>query len=142
MLSRKCQYALHALVYFAQQDRTKYTTIGEVSAVRTIPKKFLEAILLELKTAGILGSKNGKGGGYYLRRDPASIQVIEVIRLVDGAVAMLPCVSLNFYESCGMCDDEATCKINSLFSNVRDQTIQILSKATLEDLANRPPGTF
>jgi Rrf2 family protein len=136
MLSKKCQYALHALIYLANQEEGTTVTIGEVATEKNIPKKFLEAILLDLKNAGILGSKKGKSGGYYFLKKPKQISIIEVIRLVDGAVAMLPCVSLNFYDSCGMCEDEHTCRINHLFGQVRDATLKILTTNSVADLAN------
>jgi len=134
MLSKKCQYALHALLYLTEYDKDSYCTIGEIAEARSIPKKFLESILLDLKKAKVLGSKNGKGGGYFLRKKPEEISILEVVRLVDGAVAMLPCVSLNFYESCGLCDNEKTCRINKLFGVVRDETLKILTNNTLDSL--------
>lgn len=141
MLSKKCQYALHALIYLADIDKETSVTIGEIAREKAIPKKFLEAILLDLKNAGILGSKKGKSGGYYLIKDPDQIPIIEVIRHIDGAVAMLPCVSLNFYDSCGMCEDEKTCRINHLFGQVRDATLKILTTNSVADLANtNKPG--
>ena len=136
MLSKKCQYAIHALIYLANLDEGDSVTIGEIATEKSIPKKFLEAILLDLKNAGILGSKKGKNGGYYLIKKSNEISIIEVIRHVDGAVAMLPCVSLNFYDSCGMCADENTCKINHLFGQVRDATLKILAANSVADLAN------
>lgn len=135
MLSRKCQYALHALIYLADQNEGSSVTIGEIATKKSIPKKFLEAILLDLKNAGILGSKKGKRGGYYLIKKANQVSIIEVIRHIDGAVAMLPCVSLNFYDSCGMCDDEKTCRINHLFGQVRDATLKILTSNSVADLA-------
>lgn len=134
MLSKKCQYALHALLYLAEHDQEDVVTIHEIADTKGIPKKFLEVILLDLKQAGILASRKGKMGGYYLRKEPQEVNILEVIRLIDGAVAMLPCVSLNFYESCGRCEDEKTCRINKVFSTVRDETLRILSGATLADL--------
>lgn len=134
MLSKKCQYALHALLYITENDGTQRMTIQHIADTKNIPKKFLESILLDLKNAGIVTSKKGQYGGYYMQRKPSDVSVLEVIRLIDGAVAMLPCVSLNFYESCGRCDDEQTCSINRLFSRVRDETLKILSANTLEDL--------
>jgi Rrf2 family protein len=134
MLSKKCQYALHALLYLVEREESERLTIQEIADKKNIPKKFLETILMDLKTAGVLGSKKGKLGGYYFKRKPADVSVLEVIRLMDGAVAMLPCVSLNFYESCGRCDDETTCSINKLFSSVRDETLKILSSHSLADL--------
>ena len=139
MLSKKCQYALHALVYLAERDNTlNVSTIQEIAGKQNIPKKFLEIILADLKQAGILGSRKGKTGGYYLSRKAEEVSILEIIRLIDGAVAMLPCVSLNFYESCGRCDNEETCRINKVFSTVRDETLRILSTARLSDLVNRP----
>jgi Rrf2 family protein len=136
MLSKKCQYALHALVYIAEHDPAKVVTIQQIATTKNIPRKFLEIILSELKQGGVIVSRKGKSGGYFLERKPSDINILEVVRLIDGAVAMLPCVSLNFYESCGRCEDEATCKINKVFSAVRDQTLKILSTATLADLSN------
>jgi len=134
MLSKKCQYALHALLYMVEREPTDRMTIQGIAEGKNIPKKFLEVILYDLQKAGILGSKKGKFGGYYLKRDPVEVSVLEVVRLMDGAVAMLPCVSLNFYKSCGRCEDETTCGINKLFSAVRDETLKILSATTLAEL--------
>ena len=134
MLSKKCQYALHALIYLGQHQDVGLIFISQIAEAKKIPKKFLEAILLDLKNTNILGSKKGKGGGYYLKRKPEEITVLQVVRSIDGAVAMLPCVSLNYYESCGMCENEKECSINHLFSKVRDETLKVLSKSTLADL--------
>ena len=106
MLSKKCQYALHALIYLGEHQDSGLTFISEIAEQKKIPKKFLEAILLDLKNTNILGSKKGKGGGYYLKKKPEEISILQVVRAIDGAVAMLPCVSLNFYESCGLCENE------------------------------------
>jgi Rrf2 family protein len=138
MLSMKCQYALHALVYIAESDPNSLVNIREIAAKKNIPKKFLENILMELKMGGFIASKKGKWGGYHLNKTPEEIQILQVIRVIDGAVAMLPCVSLNFYQSCGRCEDEANCAINRVFSMVRDQTLQILSTHTLKDLVTTP----
>lgn len=134
MLSKKCQYALHALIYLGEHQESGLIFISEIATSKKIPKKFLEAILLDLKNTDILGSKKGKGGGYYLKKKPEEISILQVVRAIDGAVAMLPCVSLNFYESCGLCENEQQCTINRLFSQVRDETLKILSKNTLADL--------
>ena len=95
--------------------------------------KFLENILLELKKAGILESKKGKGGGYYLQRHPKKIHVASVIRIVDGPIAMLPCVSLYFYERCKNCD-EKHCGLHDIMIGVRDANLKILEKKTVADL--------
>jgi Rrf2 family protein len=138
MLSKKCQYALHALIYLAKLEEGASVTISAIAVDRNIPKKFLETILLDLKKAGVLSSKKGKTGGYYLLKRPEQIPVIEIVRLIDGAVAMLPCVSLNYYSACGMCEDEKNCAINRLFGQVRDETLKILSGNTILDLIKTP----
>lgn len=139
MLSKKAQYALKALGYLTE----KYTAperpvlISEVSVERQIPIKFLESILLQLKNAGILDSRKGKGGGYFLKQHPSTITVARILRIIDGPIAMLPCVSLYFYKKCEDCQ-EKSCRINKLFSEVRDATLHVLEKRTLLDLATEP----
>jgi Rrf2 family protein len=138
MLSKKCQYALHAMVFIAERDPSTVVTIQEIAVKKNIPRKFLEIILSELKQGGFIGSRKGKTGGYFLQRKADEINILDLVRHIDGAVAMLPCVSLNFYESCGRCEDETTCKINKVFSVVRDQTLQVLSTSNLADLSKVP----
>lgn len=135
MLSKKCKYAIHALVYLTERYQQGPVQIQEIADQRRIPKKFLEAILLELRNARILRSKKGKGGGYYLFKNPNDVNLIEIIRLMDGAIAMLPCVSLNYYEPCEECLDEKTCGIRAAFAQVRDQTLAVLGAQTLAALA-------
>jgi len=137
MLSKKCKYAIHALVYLADRYQQGPVHIQEIAEAQHIPKKFLEAILLELRNAKILHSKKGKGGGYYLYRKPQEVNLIEIIRLMDGAIAMLPCVSLNYYEPCEECLDEKTCGIRFAFLGVRDETLRILSESTLDQIVKR-----
>jgi len=134
MLSKKCQYALHALQYIAEQPEGTHLNISEIALNKDLPKKFLEIILADLKSAGILQSKRGKFGGYYLTRSPKEINILEVVRTIDGAVAMLPCVSLNYYSACRRCQGQASCTINAIFGKVRDETLKILSSNTLYDL--------
>jgi len=137
MLSKKCKYAIHALVYLAERFQQGPVHIQEIAEAQHIPKKFLEAILLELRNAKILHSKKGKGGGYYLYKKPHDVNLIEIIRLMDGAIAMLPCVSLNYYEPCEECLDEKTCGIRFAFLGVRDETLRILSESTLDQIVKR-----
>ena len=133
MLSKKSQYAFNALTYLAEKYNTGPVLISEISKKKKIPLKFLENILLELKKAGMLDSKKGKGGGYYLAKDPSDIKVANVIRLVNGPIAMLPCVSLYFYERCKNCD-EKHCGLHDMMIEVRDATLNILENRTLRDL--------
>lgn len=137
MLSKKCKYAIHALVYLAERYQQGPVHIQEIADSERIPKKFLEAILLELKNAKILHSKKGKGGGYYLYRSPEEVNMIEIIRLMDGAIAMLPCVSLNYYEPCEECKDEKKCGIRDAFLLVRDETLRILAESTLAKIVEK-----
>lgn len=133
MLSKKAQYAFRALTYLVEKYDEGPVLIAEISRKKKIPLKFLENILLELRKEGFLASKKGKGGGYYLAKAPASIAVAEVIRVVDGPIAMLPCVSLYFYQRCKNCD-ERHCGLHDIMEQVRDQTLQVLDNKTLQDL--------
>ncbi len=137
MLSKKSKYAIHALVYLAERYGNGPVQIGEIAGQQNIPKKFLETILLELRNAKILHSKKGKGGGYYLYRKPEEVNLTEVIRLMNGAIALLPCVSLHYYEACEECVDEKHCTIRATFIQVRDETLRILSENTLADLLKK-----
>ena len=134
MLSKKTKYGLKALIYIARQDGLVPVLISDISVKERIPKKFLEAILLDLKKFGILGSKKGKGGGYYLMKDPKTVTAAAVIRVLEGPIALLPCVSLNYYEKCDDCPDEVTCSLHKFMGEVRDSTLNILQQKTLYDL--------
>lgn len=134
MLSKKAQYAFKALSYMASRKENEPTLIAEISRKKKIPLKFLENILLELKNAGILESKKGKGGGYFFREPPKNIPLAKVIRLIDGPIALLPCVSLNFYERCKNCD-EKQCGLHETMILVRDATLKVLEKRSVADLA-------
>lgn len=134
MLSKKTKYALHALTYLGSFREHKTVLIQEIAEEYGISHKFLENILLELKKAGYLGSKKGKGGGYYLIKNPKDIPLSRVIRLLDGPIALLPCVSLNYYEPCAECKDEVSCGIHKVMIQVRDETLNILENKTLEDI--------
>lgn len=136
MLSKKCKYAIHALVHMARNPEDKFLT-KDISAACRIPRKFLETILLDLNHAGILGSKQGKGGGYFLRRKPKEVNLAEVVRLFDGAIAAIPCATYKYYEACNECDDEKTCAIRSAFLEVRNDTVAKLKRDTLQSLVKR-----
>ena len=133
MLSKKTQYGLKALGYLAANYGEGPMLISEIATQKKIPVKFLENILLLLKTHGILQSKKGKGGGYFLVGNPKKTTLAAAIRIIDGPIAMLPCVSLNFYEKCKDCD-EKNCGLNKVMAATRDATLKILEKRTLFDL--------
>ena len=136
MLSKKSQYAFKALMYLAQNDDKGPVLIAEISRKKKIPLKFLENILLELKKAGVLESKKGKGGGYYFAVSPSDVPMAKIIRLLDGPIALLPCVSLNFYERCKNCD-EKSCGLHDMMASVRDATLKILEKKTVGDISRK-----
>lgn len=135
MLSKKTKYGLKALAYIARQKDPKIVQIATIAKNENIPHKFLESILLSLRKAGFLGSKKGKDGGYYLLKNPEDIPMSDVIRVLEGPIAMLPCVSLNFYERCEDCPDENKCCVHKLMIQVRDSTLEVLKNNTLADLA-------
>lgn len=135
MLSKKSQYAFKALSYLVENRDKGPLLISDISEMKKIPLKFLENILLHLKKAGILESKKGKGGGYFLRENPADVTLARIIRLVNGPIAMLPCVSLNFYEKCDNCNEDH-CGLHDVLIEVRDASLKILETKTLMDLAD------
>ncbi len=131
MLSKKTKYGLKALSYLARQEQHTPVLISEISESENISKKFLESILLTLKKSGVLASKKGKGGGYYLLKQPEDIKISSIIRMLEGPIAMLPCVSLNYYQKCDDCTSEERCSLNILMAEVRDSTLKILENKTL-----------
>lgn len=135
MLSKKSQYAFKALSYLVEKREVGPVLISEISEMKKIPLKFLENILLQLKNADVLESKKGKGGGYFFKANPEDVSLAKIIRLVNGPIAMLPCVSLNFYEKCENCNEEH-CGLHDVLIEVRDVTLGILEKKTLLDLTD------
>ncbi len=137
MLSKKAKYGLKALEYIAKQDQTIPVHTSDISLAESIPRKFLETILLDLKKNDILFSKQGKNGGYLLKLPPSEITIGRVVRLIDGPIALLPCVSSNFYEPCEDCENEAFCGLKNIFAEVREATGFILDKLSLKDILLR-----
>ena len=137
MLSKKTKYAINALVYLAKEHNGEPIQISRIAESEHIPRKFLEAILLDLRNAGLLSSKKGKTGGYYLLRSPDEINIADVVRLFEGAIALLPCVAHKYYERCEECKDEATCGIRDVFADVRNETVNMLKNATLTSIIER-----
>lgn len=134
MLSKKSKYALSAMIHLARVYGRGPVLISDIAREEDIPKKFLELILLELKNEGFLESRKGRGGGYMLGRPPDTISIGQVVRLTDGPLAPLPCVSQTAYRRCDECRDEATCAIRMLMKEVRDSTARILDGTTLLDM--------
>ncbi|MDG1570918.1 Rrf2 family transcriptional regulator [Robiginitalea sp. M366] len=134
MLSKKTKYGLKALSYLASQPDRQPVQIAEIAKAENISQKFLESILLTLRKNGFLGSRKGKGGGYYLIKDPADIPMTSVMRVLEGPIAMVPCVSLNFYEKCADCPDESRCSVNKLMLQVRDSALEVYRNNSLADI--------
>ena len=133
MLSKKTQYAFRALAHLAEHYGQGPVLISHIAEERNIPLKFLESILNQLKKEDILASKKGKGGGYYLKDHPKKTTLAKVIRIVDGPIALLSCVSLNFYRKCEDCNEEH-CGLRQVMALTRDATLKILEKKTLADV--------
>jgi Rrf2 family protein len=137
MLSQKTKYALQALAYLSQQyEDNSLVLIGTIAKEKNIPIKFLEAILCELRNHDVLISVRGRSGGYRLAEAPRKITLARVIRIVDGPIALLSCVSLNFYKECENCDRK-TCGINPIMAEARDAILRVLEKRTLKDIMDK-----
>ncbi|MDB5207353.1 MAG: cymR [Flavisolibacter sp.] len=137
MLSQKAKYALQALSYLAAQyTNGNPVLIGTIARDRNIPIKFLEAILCELKNHDVLISSRGRSGGYRLSMAPKNITLAKVIRIVDGPIALLSCVSLNFYKSCDNCN-QLSCGINPVMAEARDALLKVLEKRTVKDIMDK-----
>lgn len=137
MLTKKTKYALKALLALARECEGEPVGIAELADREGIPKKFLELILLELKNLGIVQSKKGKGGGYYLSQAPSDVTLGQVVRVLDGPLAPVPCVSETAYRRCDECADESACGIRMVMKDVRDAIAVILDSTTLEDVLRR-----
>lgn len=138
-LSKRGEYGLRAMIFLATpgpDGRTTMMQIKEISEREHIPTKFLEQILLSLKNTGLLHSKMGAGGGYYLAKPAREITLGQIIRILDGPIAPVKCVSQVAYEPCG-CPDEATCGLRMVMFDVRAAMSNILDKTSLEDVTKR-----
>jgi Rrf2 family protein len=131
MLSQKARYALRALFVLGARKDAEPVMIADIAEEADVPRKFLEQILLELKKRGILHSHRGKFGGYTLGRPPEAITFAEIIRAIDGPLALSPCASRTAYRKCDDCEDEVTCAIRKVLLSVRDATADILERRTL-----------
>lgn len=139
MLTSKAKYALRAMIDLAAQTgagpRRPYF-IGDIATRQDIPRRFLENILLELRKHGLVVSHRGKAGGYALSRSPDLITFADVIRAIDGPLALTPCTSRTAYQRCEDCRDEATCAMRKTLIKVRDASATILEGTTLADAAS------
>lgn len=131
-MSKKCKYALKALVYLAKHQEEGHIQTLRIAEGENLPKKFLEQILLDLKNAGYVGSQQGYKGGYYLKKSPSEITVADIFRLFDGAIALVPCVAHTRYEKCDDCEDEETCTIKREFAIIRERTREVMKSTTIQ----------
>ncbi len=137
MLTQRSRYALRALIFLARTGSVAPVPISVIAADQKLPRKFLEIILLDLKNGGLVQSYRGKAGGYRLARAPGAISFGEIIRLIEGPLALVPCVSLTKYQRCADCFEETTCVIRKVMLTVREGTAAILDGTTLADMIAR-----
>jgi Rrf2 family protein len=137
MLTRKGKYGLKAMIALAKEHGGGPVLIGDLAEQEAIPKKFLENILLALKHRGLVHSRKGPGGGYQLGRAPHEISVGDIVRALDGPLALVSCVSQTAYSPCEECVTEKDCAVRRIFQQVRDQTARILDGTTLKAAAAR-----
>ncbi len=130
-MSKKCKYAIKALIRLGENFDKAYLLTADIAKQANVPKKFLEQILLELKHAGYVGSKQGYGGGYYLKVSPKKISVADIYRLFDGAIALVPCVAVKYYEKCDDCKSEKVCLLRKEFLKIKEQTRDVMKKSTI-----------
>jgi Rrf2 family protein len=135
MLSQKARYALHALIVLAEHTGEEPMQIATIAEEARVPRKFLEAILVDLKKRGIVKSTRGRAGGYLIGKAPKDISFADVIRTIDGPLALAPCVSVTAYHKCEDCVDEATCAIRKVLLAARDATAEVLETRNLAQAA-------
>ena len=140
MLSNKAKYGLKAMLFLAEREGLGGQLVADIAETHQMPKKFLDTILLELKNNGLLYSKKGKGGGYMLARPAAKITVGQIIRILDGPLAPIPCVSQTAYRRCLDCADEDACQVRLVMQQVRDATAGILDHLSLLEMCKTKGG--
>jgi Rrf2 family protein len=137
MISKKTKYGLQALLLLAREYGRGPLLIADLAEQEGIPKKFLEYILLQLKNAGLLQSRKGKGGGYSLAKPPNDISVGRAVRILEGPLAPVPCVSVMAYQKCQECQDEHSCGIRLVMKDVRDAIAKVLDNTSLQEMLER-----
>ncbi|MEO7634612.1 MAG: Rrf2 family transcriptional regulator [Sphingomicrobium sp.] len=131
MITQKTRYALRSLLFLVEQGSEIPVQLGRIAETQRIPPKYLELIMLDLKKGGLVKSIRGPKGGYRLSRIPEQISFGEIVRAMEGPIALVPCASVNFYAPCGDCRDEATCAIRRAFMTLRDQSTEVLDSISL-----------
>lgn len=136
MITQKTRYALRSLLFLVEEGGGSPVQLGRIAETQRIPPKYLELIMLDLKKAGLVKSIRGPKGGYGLSRTPDLISFGEIVRAMEGPIALVSCASVNFYAPCGDCHDEATCAIRRAFAILRDQSTEVLDSISLAQGAN------
>jgi Rrf2 family protein len=136
MLAQKTRYALRSLLYIAEDTAGAPVQLARIAETQRVPPKYLELIMLDLKKANLVSSTRGPRGGYRLTRQPGEISFGEIVRAMEGPIALVSCASVNFYAPCGDCHDEATCAIRRAFAMLRDQSSQLLEGISLAEAAS------
>jgi len=135
MLAQKTRYALRSLLFLAEEGGGAPVQLARIAETQQVPPKYLELIMLALKKAGLVTSTRGPRGGYVLARPPQEISFGEIVRVMEGPIALVPCASVNFYAKCGDCHDEETCAIRRAFSLLREQSATLLEGISLAEAA-------
>lgn len=135
MLAQRTRYALRSLLYLAEEQDGHPVQLARIAETQRVPPKYLELIMLDLKKAGLVRSTRGPRGGYRLARGPEEISFGQIVRVMEGPIALVSCASVNFYAPCGDCRDEASCAIRKAFAILRDQTTNFLDGISLNEAA-------
>lgn len=135
MIAQKTRYALRSLLFLAEEQGGGPTQLSRIAETQRVPPKYLELIMLDLKRAGLVKSNRGPKGGYVLARSPENISFGEIVRTMEGPIALVSCASVNHYAPCGDCQDEATCAIRRAFAILRDQSTAVLDSISLAQAA-------
>jgi Rrf2 family protein len=136
MLSKKCKYAIKALIRLSKSNG-EIMRSSDIATLENIPKKFLEHILIDLKTHHIVASKQGNVGGYYLLKSPADVTLADVHRIFDGAMALVPCAAVHFYQPCDDCLEPESCKMKLIFTDIRNKTYQLLAETSIQTFLDK-----
>jgi len=140
MLTQRARYALHAMVFLARRNGP--ATVAEIAEAEAIPRKFLEAILSELRVRGLVVGKRGPTGGYHLAREPDEISFADILRCIDGPLALAPCASLSAFRKCSDCKAVETCEIRPALLAVRDTTALLLEGVSLAEAVGGKKKSF
>jgi Rrf2 family protein len=140
MLTQRARYALHAMLFLARKEAP--ATVAEIAAAESIPRKFLEGILAELGTRGLVVGKRGPSGGYHLARAAGTISFADILRSIDGPLALAPCASFSAYRQCSDCRSVETCEIRPALLAVRDTTAMLLEGVSLAEAVGGTKKSF